>query len=38
MDKTIIMDMIAYLSITKRLELRDVMKGILVSTCGVPVQ
>ena len=30
--------MIAYLSITKRLELRDVMKGILVSTCGVPVQ
>ena len=32
------LNMIAYLSITKRLELRDVMKGILVSTCGVPVQ
>ncbi len=33
-----ITDMIAYLSIIKRLELRDVMIGILVSTCGVPVQ
>ena len=31
-------DMIVYLSIIKRLELRGVTKGTLVSTCGVPVQ
>ena len=37
-DESKQMQLVAYLSITKRLELRDVMKGILVSTCGVPVQ